>query len=118
MHDGLFVNYHLGDKTNYTAADAPLWFVWAIQKAYPSEADKKQIKKTWYKAIKEVLTGYKNGQKYNIHMAENGLIWAGEHGKALTWMDAVVNGKPVTPRIGFTVEIMPYGSMQSLTHLS
>jgi predicted glycogen debranching enzyme len=105
MQDGLFVNYHLGDKTNYTAADAPLWFVWAIQKAYPSEADKKQIKKTWYKAIKEVLTGYKNGQKYNIHMAENGLIWAGEHGKALTWMDAVVNGKPVTPRIGFTVEI-------------
>jgi len=38
-------------------------------------------------------------------MHENGLVYAGEPGKALTWMDAVVNGKPVTPRIGFTVEI-------------
>jgi predicted glycogen debranching enzyme len=38
-------------------------------------------------------------------MHENGLIYAGETGKALTWMDAVVNGKPVTPRIGFPVEI-------------
>jgi predicted glycogen debranching enzyme len=38
-------------------------------------------------------------------MHDNGLIWQGEAGKALTWMDAVVAGKPVTPRIGFAVEI-------------
>jgi predicted glycogen debranching enzyme len=38
-------------------------------------------------------------------MNENGLISAGEPGKALTWMDAVVHGKPVTPRIGMPVEI-------------
>ena len=38
-------------------------------------------------------------------MLENGLIYAGETGKALTWMDAVVNGKPVTPRTGMQVEI-------------
>jgi predicted glycogen debranching enzyme len=38
-------------------------------------------------------------------MHENGLIYAGEPGKALTWMDAIVNGKPVTPRVGFPVEI-------------
>ncbi len=38
-------------------------------------------------------------------MHENCLIYAGENGKALTWMDAVVNGKPVTPRIGMPVEI-------------
>ncbi len=38
-------------------------------------------------------------------MHENGLVFAGQPGKALTWMDAVVNGKPVTPRVGFAVEI-------------
>jgi glycogen debranching enzyme len=38
-------------------------------------------------------------------MEENGLIYAGEHGVAVTWMDAIVNGKPVTPRTGFAVEI-------------
>jgi glycogen debranching enzyme len=31
-------------------------------------------------------------------MRENGLIYADAQGKALTWMDAVVNNIPVTPR--------------------
>ncbi len=38
-------------------------------------------------------------------MHDNGLIYAGVKGKALTWMDAIVGGKPVTPRIGYDVEI-------------
>jgi glycogen debranching enzyme len=33
------------------------------------------------------------------------LIFSGEPGFAVTWMDAVVDGKPVTPRIGYCVEI-------------
>jgi predicted glycogen debranching enzyme len=38
-------------------------------------------------------------------MHANGLLWQGEHGKALTWMDAVVDGKPVTGRVGYAVEV-------------
>jgi predicted glycogen debranching enzyme len=38
-------------------------------------------------------------------MLENGLIFAGDDKHALTWMDAVVNGMPVTPRTGCQVEI-------------
>jgi predicted glycogen debranching enzyme len=38
-------------------------------------------------------------------MHDNGLIWAGTPGKALTWMDAVIDGVPVTARIGYCVEI-------------
>jgi predicted glycogen debranching enzyme len=38
-------------------------------------------------------------------MLENGLIYAGENGKALTWMDAVNFAGPVTPRNGAPVEI-------------
>ncbi len=34
-------------------------------------------------------------------MRENGLIYADAPGKALTWMDAVVNGDPVTQRGGY-----------------
>ncbi|NJK86943.1 MAG: hypothetical protein HC906_14155 [Bacteroidales bacterium] len=55
--------------------------------------------------MKSILTAYRNGTSFNIRMLENGLIYAGEQGKALTWMDAVVEGKPVTPRIGCPVEI-------------
>jgi predicted glycogen debranching enzyme len=38
-------------------------------------------------------------------MRDNGLVYAGIEGKALTWMDASVNGKAITPRIGYDVEI-------------
>ncbi len=47
----------------------------------------------------------RKGTDFNIHMQDNGLIWAGATGHALTWMDAVVDGKPITPRIGLAVEI-------------
>ena len=38
-------------------------------------------------------------------MRDDGLIYADAPGKALTWMDAVVYGVPVTPRNGYAVEI-------------
>ena len=53
----------------------------------------------------QYCNAYKNGTAFNIHMRENGLIYADAPGKALTWMDAVVNGIPVTPRRGYAVEI-------------
>ena len=49
-------------------------------------------------AARSVLNAFKNGTAFNIHMRDNGLIYADAPGKALTWMDAVVNGIPVTPR--------------------
>ena len=55
--------------------------------------------------MKSILNAYRKGTLFNIRMDENGLIYAGETGAALTWMDAVVNGKPVTPRTGYAVEI-------------
>jgi predicted glycogen debranching enzyme len=38
-------------------------------------------------------------------MLDSGLLYAGVAGSAVTWMDAVVDGKPVTPRTGLAVEI-------------
>jgi predicted glycogen debranching enzyme len=55
--------------------------------------------------MKEILSFYKKGTWYNIKMHENGLLYSGIEGKALTWMDATYNGKPITPRIGYAVEI-------------
>ena len=36
---------------------------------------------------------------------ENGLLYGAQKNVALTWMDAVVDGVPVTPRSGYTVEL-------------
>jgi predicted glycogen debranching enzyme len=55
--------------------------------------------------MKNILRAYRSGAQSGIQMRENGLIYADVPGKALTWMDAVVSGRPVTPRNGYAVEI-------------
>ena len=103
LKDGLFPNMGSKENPDYNSADAPLWFFWALQEyEYQTGID------PWERysgAAKSILEAYRNGTHYNIHMRENGLIFAGMPGKALTWMDAIVNGKPVTPRSGYAVEI-------------
>jgi predicted glycogen debranching enzyme len=103
MSNGLFPN--MGDLNNpaFNSVDAPLWFFWAVQ--HYVENGGTDGWERYGDAAKSVLNAFKKGTAFNIHMRENGLIYADEPGKALTWMDAVVYGKPVTPRRGYAVEI-------------
>lgn len=101
MRGPLFPN--VGNR--YNSVDAPLWFIWAIQQYCLHTGKHKAAWKEYGETIKTILYGYLNGTEYNIKMHENGLIFAGEAGHALTWMDAVIDGIPVTPRIGMPVEI-------------
>jgi predicted glycogen debranching enzyme len=93
------------DEPAYNSVDAPLWFFWTLQEYAKAIGSTTTVWKTYGKAMKEILVNYRKGTHFNIKMHENGLIYAGEPGKALTWMDAVVNGIPVTPRMGYPVEI-------------
>lgn len=101
----LFPNIGSGFQANYNSVDAPLWFFWALQQYAEYTGDKVSVWKEYSNKLKMILNGYKNGTDFNIKMHDNFLIWSGEPGKALTWMDAIVDGKPVTPRIGYVVEI-------------
>ena len=105
LEGALFPNIGSGDNTSLNSVDAPLWYFWALQQYFPHCGNKHNFIKSFWEKMKGILDGYKNGTEYNIHMEHNSLIWAGVEGKALTWMDAVINGKAVTPRIGFDVEI-------------
>ena len=104
MKGGLFPN--MGDEENpaFNSVDAPLWFFWTLQQWEKYEKDL-NIWEQYGKTINEILEAYKNGTGFNIMMNPDGLIIAGEEGKALTWMDAIACGKPVTPRMGMPVEI-------------
>jgi len=105
VNKGLFPNILSEENISYATADTSLWFFWTLQQ-YVNETNSYDIAWNNYKkTIKNILSSYKNGTLYNIHMNENGLIFAGQHGIPLTWMNSVVNGKPVTPRTGFVVEI-------------
>lgn len=105
LKDGLFPNIGSGETTAMNSVDAPLWFFWSMQEYAKFVKDKTGIWKEYGKKMKHILESFRRGTYYNIKMHDNGLIWAGETGKALTWMDAIVAGKPVTPRHGFAVEI-------------
>jgi len=103
LKDGLLPKY-AGLPSDYDAADAPLLAFQTIQALTPFK-EKREIWKSYGPAMKEILSSYKKGTRFNIHMEPNGLIHAKQEGVALTWMDAYIEGKPVTQRGGFAVEI-------------
>lgn len=101
----LFPNMGNGNDTAYNSIDAPLWFFWALQQYAIYTCSQDKIWKEYGKKMKMILNGYRNGCEFNIKMQENGLVYGGKAWMALTWMDAMVHGKPVTPRTGLDVEI-------------
>ncbi len=104
MQGGLFPNMGEDEAPAFNSVDAPLWFFWALQQ-YTSFKEPAKIWKLYGKHMKNIFHGFRDGLPFNIKMQENGLIYAGEEGKALTWMDAVIHDGPVTPRTGLPVEI-------------
>jgi predicted glycogen debranching enzyme len=105
LNKGLFPNIASEEDASYNTVDASLWFFWALQQLCKKTKKYSEVWKDYGDTMKSILKYYKEGTFHNIHMLPNGLLYAGENGKALTWMDAVVNGIPVTPRIGSPVEI-------------
>ncbi len=111
MRDGLLPNMGAVGNSAYNSVDAPLWLFVAVQQYIDRAADPQKAHreawKLWGEAMVQIFERYsRRGEEgFGLRMNEQGLIWAGEPGYALTWMDAVVQGRPVTPRGGYDVEI-------------
>ena len=106
MEGGLFPNMGSRENPAFNSVDAPLWFFSAVQQYTVHTGNKAEAWKLFGDAMKTILENFRSGTlPFNIRMHDNALIYAGIHGKALTWMDALVNGAGATPRIGYPVEI-------------
>lgn len=105
MQGPLFPSFNGLYLKSYNSADAPLWFFWALQQYERITGDSAGIWKDYGSVMKKIIDGYKEGTLFNLRLLNNGLVYAGEPGNALTWMDARVAGNPVTPRTGVCVEI-------------
>ena len=103
MKGPLLVGMGSDDKPAFNSVDSPLWFIWSIQQYMAAGGN--GTWKSYGNAIKSIIDAYSSGAIYNIGMKENGLLYAAEPGKGLTWMDAVAYDGPVTPRMGYAVEI-------------
>ncbi len=106
LKGGLFPNMGSDDEPAFNSVDAPMFFFWSLQQWAEEKNNHEEIWAKFGKPMKAILDSFRQGAlPYNIHVEENGLVYAGEPGVALTWMDAVVFGKPVTARSGYAVEI-------------
>ena len=93
-----------GQEPEYNNIDGTLWLFVALYEYFEKFQDAGFIKRIFPK-LSEILTFHFEGTRYGIHVSKNGLLYGGEEGTQLTWMDAKVNGHVVTPRIGCPVEI-------------
>jgi predicted glycogen debranching enzyme len=99
-----------GSAPEYNSVDAALWFALAIHELQ-REAQRRGVvlgasgQAELARAAAAVVDGMFRGTHHGIRVDADGLLAAGESGQQLTWMDARVEGREVTPRSGKPVEI-------------
>jgi len=99
-----------GEQPEFNSVDASLWYIIAVgdyllaaekRSGLTDDCHTEQLRG----AIEAILLGYSTGSRFGIRADDDGLLAAGERGQQLTWMDARVDGREITPRIGKPVEI-------------
>jgi predicted glycogen debranching enzyme len=111
VHDGLLPNRFAdrGETPEFNAVDASLWFVVAVHEYLEAVAGRRAGAATdrarLTAAVDAILEGHVKGTRHRIRRDADGLLAAGEPGVQLTWMDARVDGRVITPRIGKPVEV-------------
>ena len=99
------------DEVMYNTVDASLLFINALWEYLQHVTEKECDPSFEAEAIKtaeSIISWYKKGTDYNIHMEEDGLLAAGNGLWQLTWMDVRFGDILPTPRHGKPVEINAY----------
>jgi len=103
--NGLLPNLFTEDGGEcYNTVDAALWYFFALDKYMRATGDRTLLQEL-KPALEEIINSYRAGTDYGIYMDSDSLIVAGSTGWQLTWMDAKVGEKVITPRYGKPVEI-------------
>ena len=115
VQDGLLPNRFpdAGDIPEYNTADATLWYFHAIARVLAHSEDagfgaseRRRLLSDLYPVLRRIVAFHLRGTRHHIRVdPHDGLLYAGEPGVQLTWMDAKVGDWVVTPRIGKPVEI-------------
>ena len=109
-----------GGLPEYNTVDAALWYFEAARQYFEATRDTETIAKL-YPILDQIINAYLKGTRYHIHVDEaDGLLYAGEEGVQLTWMDAKVGDSVVTPRIGKPVEVnaLWYNALKTMARLA
>ncbi|MFM7424472.1 MAG: amylo-alpha-1,6-glucosidase [Elainella sp.] len=94
-----------GETPEYNTVDATLWYFEAVQHYYKATQDDDLLMEL-FPVLAEIVDWHCRGTRYNIHLdPADGLLYAGDSGLQLTWMDAKVGDWVVTPRTGKPIEV-------------
>ncbi|HEY2954738.1 MAG TPA: amylo-alpha-1,6-glucosidase [Candidatus Eisenbacteria bacterium] len=107
VDQGLVPNHfpESGGGPDYVSVDAALWLFQAVR-AYVEATGDDAFLAELYPTLEDIGAWFERGTRYGVRVdPRDGLLDAGEPGLALTWMDARVDGEPVTPRQGKAVEV-------------
>ena len=109
-----------GETPEYNTVDATLWFFEAVRALLQYTGDYEFVRQNLYSVLADIIAWHVKGTRYNIHVDEDGLLYSGEPGAQLTWMDAKVGDWVVTPRQGKPVEIQAlwYNALRVMEQLA
>ncbi len=99
--------------------DVLLWFLWVIQQfAKHNSLAEAAIR---YEELANNIINYIRKQNHpNLFLHSNGLLFVNGIDRPATWMNAMENGRPITPRTGYVVEInaLWYNALKFVAELS
>ncbi|MFZ0547195.1 MAG: amylo-alpha-1,6-glucosidase [Candidatus Promineifilaceae bacterium] len=92
-------------EPEYNTVDAALWYFEAMRAYHAMTGDDNFVRQL-FSVLADIVAQHKQGTRYQIHVdSKDGLLYAGQEGQQLTWMDAKIGDWVVTPRIGKPIEI-------------
>ncbi|MFF5123762.1 amylo-alpha-1,6-glucosidase [Dactylosporangium aurantiacum] len=105
LSEGMLANTADTGQTEYNTVDGTLWFLHAVER-HVTATDDEDLAAEVLPGLEQVVAAHVAGTRYGIRVdPTDGLVTQGAPGVALTWMDARVDGIPVTPRVGKPVEV-------------
>ena len=109
-----------GERPEYNTVDATLWYFEAVRALIEHTSDHAFVRDHLYEVFRDTIDWHLRGTRYNIHVDSDGLLFSGEPGVQLTWMDAKVGDWVVTPRSGKAVEIQAlwYNALRVMVNLA
>ena len=84
--------------------DVLLWFIHALQE-YAAYTSLEETTKIYGQLIIDIMLFIRRQQHPRLFLHNNGLLWVNGKEHPATWMNAVEDGRPITPRTGYVVEI-------------
>jgi predicted glycogen debranching enzyme len=105
LSEGMLANTADAGGTEYNTVDGTLWFLHAVGQ-HVDAANDDDLAAALAPALEEVVRHHVDGTRFGIRVdPADALLTQGAPGWALTWMDARVDGEPVTGRVGKPVEV-------------